>query len=107
MLVFAAIAVAIAIYFALQPTPPDPTVHQLEKQLHQQDSIIRVQQEIRVGLDLAMKQRQTTIDAQTKQIEQSKREIVMIKKHYENQIRNIKSMSTNQLDSFFTARYGQ
>lgn len=47
------------------------------------------------------------LKAKDAEIDGTNARIVEIKKYYENRIRNITSMSTAELDSFFTARYGQ
>jgi len=107
-IVFVALVLALAAgyYMWTHPTPQgdlQQARQEIEKLDHQLDSLAKKQ----VILDSALVKYRDQIDAKEVEIAASKQHIADIKRYYENKIRSISAMSTTELDSFFTARYGR
>lgn len=106
VLVVVVLALAAGYYMWTHPTPQGDIQQaqvKIEKLNHSLDSLAK----LHVISDSALVKYRDQIDTKNVEIAASKQQIANIKRYYETKIRSITAMSTTELDSFFTARYGQ
>jgi len=107
VLVALVLALAAGYYMWTHPTPQGD-LQQAQAKIEKLNSSLDSLAKQQVILDSALVKYRDQIDTKDVEIATSKQQIVDIKRYYENKIRSISAMSTaTELDSFFTARYGQ